>query len=878
MENSTHRIPEEPLGDLLLALEATASSYDLALTSSAGAAQLSVRDGKLADARFGDQSGSDAVVSMLSLVDGKYELKLCEQEPMNVESATFNSISLSELVKERFRSVSLASQLAGGSSLVVTTALERTSSPLPKNLSPLGLRLLAMVNGRLTALDLVAGEKGSPAETLATLRSLVDQGLVRSLRPGTLALGTRLSIDEKSTFGASNGEDGQDEEDLSEFASFSSAPQITREKVPPRLAGPSAEKPLGTGYSSVPPAALAEETIKHPRSFRTPIPDKESPAGAEQRAESSGRKRQSALGEALVVPDEGLELERTWGGSREQRDSDLGPDPAVVRAAAGQLTDSEMPLPSSRLGRGAISQLDELNQAVASSRHPKLPKLDDQDMSQTYTAAPGSVPLPENLPGNFAESPSPSGLPVVGRYEILARLKRGGMGSVYMCRLSGNAGFRRLFAMKVLHGHLAEQQDALEAFFHEARVLGGLHHRNIVGIADVGSPTEPYIVLDYVEGGNLSELYRATPKQRDPALIVRVVLDALSGLAAAHNATTESGEPMSLVHCDLSPHNLLVGIDGTCRLTDFGIALTGEVDATREVTRGKPGYLAPERLKRSGCDKRSDLFSLGVVLYSGLAGVEPFAGETSEATMRNVLTKTPVAPSGIGLRPPPSLDWVCMRALARDPASRYQSAEEMAEELQRIAERENLLASSADVAAWVEKSLAPTLAARRTASMRGTATAESRYQSSTIPPPVAYRSVGSSSPPDAPSAAEHTQPLEPPESSKFDDSTEILPSGDEISRRSNSRQPLVLYIILALAMSALVWTVLQPDAVSSLLGRGASADGNSNVDSAARPTSAPSPSPEKATDPDGKAPSQAASDDDEERIVIPDISPAKDKR
>jgi serine/threonine protein kinase len=875
MENvSTHRIPEEPLSDLLLALEATGSSCDLALRSSAGAARLSVRGGKLADAEFGDQSGFEAVFSMLSLKDGEYELK-----PSQVEPKQSLSLSLSEVVKERLRSGSFAGSLVSGTNLVVTTALERTSAPLPRNLSPLALRLLAMVNGRLTALDIAAGEKSSPAETLTTLRSLVEQGLVRSLRAGTLALGTRLGIGEREPFGGGFNE-GDDDEDLSEFPSVSHTPELVRDKVPPRLAGPSAEKPSDTGYSSVPPMALAEEKIKHPRSFRTPVPDKESRSQPKLRLEASGRARQGGLDDVLAVPDEGLELERSWGG-RERRDSDLGPDPAVVKAAAGQLTDSEMPLPSSRLGRHAISQLDELNQAVASSRHPKLPKLDDQEMSQTFTAAPGSVPLPENLPGNSAENRMNSGLPVVGRYEILARLKRGGMGSVYMCRLSGNAGFRRLFAMKVLHGHLAEQDDALEAFFHEARVLGGLHHRNIVGIADVGSRTEPYIVLDYVEGGNLSELYRATPKERSPALIVRIVLDALSGLAAAHNATRETGEPMSLIHCDISPHNLLVGLDGTCRLTDFGIALTGQVDAAREVTRGKPGYLAPERLLRSGCDKRSDLFSIGVVLYSGLTGLEPFAGETAEATMRNILTKTPLAPSGVGLRPPPSLDWVCMRALARDPASRYQSAEEMAEELQRIAERENLLASHSDVAAWVEHSLAPTLAARRTASMRGTGSPESRYQPSTIPPPVDYRSLGSSSPPDAPSAIEHTQPLEPPASSNFDDHTEILPGEGGRALQQDSRRPLVLYIILALAMSALVWTVLRPDAVSSLLGREPPPE--TGVAPGAQPDRTdpalgdPSRSLEPGT-PDRNEPSPAPAGDEEDRIVIPDISPAKDKR
>ncbi len=874
MENaSKHQIPEEPLSDLLLALEAAGGSFDVALESSAGRARISVRGGKLVDAEFGDKSGSDAVYSMLALRDGEYRLK-----ENGADRPGAVPVSLSQIVHEQLKSTDLAAQLRSGSDLSVTAPLERTSQSLPKDLTPLALRALAMINGRLTALDVAAGLKSSPAETLATVRFLADAGLVRAVRAGTLALGTRILLDHGGTLPGMNRRprhetetDGDGPEGAEGDAHSPSVPP--REPVPARLAGRLRAAPVDTGYSSVPPPSLAEEKISHPTGFKSPLPL----AYPEERAgeESFG---QHEVGRMFGKPSPGVgDLDAADGGldlqplERERRDSDLGPDPAVVRAAAGQLTDSEMPLPSSRLGRGAISQLDELNQAVASSRHPKLPKLDDQEMSQTFTNSPGSVPLPENLPGEPREAER--GLPVVGRYEILARLRRGGMGSVYMCRLSGNAGFRRLFAMKVLHGHLAAQSEALEAFFHEARVLGGLHHRNIVGIADVGSPTEPYIVLDYVEGGNLSELYRASPNKRDPGVILRIVLDALSALKAAHDAESEGGSPLGLVHCDVTPHNLLVGIDGTCRLTDFGIARTGDFDPVREVTRGKPGYIAPERLTRQGCDRRSDLFSLGVVLYSGLTGVEPFAAESAEATMKNILRATPAPPSSVGLRPPPALDWVCMRALAKDPAARYQSAEEMADELRRIAERENLLGSSSDVADWVQEAIAPTLAARRTASLRGTMSPEARY--STAPPPADYASVGSSAPPDAPSAAENTEPLDAPLSSRsFDEQTEILSSDVSEAARAaaEARRPLGLYILLALAMSGLVWVLLQPGLVNSILG-GGSAQATTPENAAKTPNDQVDLSP---TLPQTAEPDVGAVPEDQDRIVIPEIEPAKE--
>src|SRR5690606_37353910 len=156
------------------------------------------------------------------------------------------------------------------------------------------------------------------------------------------------------------------------------------------------------------------------------------------------------------------------------------------------------------------------------------------------------------------------------------------------------------------------------------------------------------------EGGSLSEIFRATRrKRRDPALIVSVMLDALSGLAEAHRATGEDGRELGLVHCDVSPQNLLVGIDGTCRLTDFGAARTREMGPEKDaVLIKKPEYLAPERILKQGCDPQTDLFSLGVVLYAGITGSDLFTGRNPEETMRNVLEQPFERPSQVGWRPP----------------------------------------------------------------------------------------------------------------------------------------------------------------------------------------------------------------------------------
>ena len=518
---------------------------------------------------------------------------------------------------------------------------------------------------------------------------------------------------------------------------------------------------------------------------------------------------------------------------------------AIAEAAQGQLRESEMPVPSERLEAEVLQQLGQLDEALKSS--PRVPTFDrppsdrapgnrtllggpmnlldehqDSEPAERMESSPGSsidAPSPGSVPSQSAlpgEGPmlGPGGLPTVGRYEVLARLKSGGMGSVYMCRLSGNAGFRRLFAMKVLHAHLNRDKEALESFQREARVLAFVHHPNVVGVVDFGSEREPYIVLEYVEGGSLHELFRATTGGRDPRLLLTVVLDVLEGLAAAHGANDDEGAPLGLVHCDVCPQNILVGVDGTARLTDFGIAQTEESRLHPEQLRGKPRYLAPERTTTDNVDARVDLFSLGVVLYAGLTGVEPFAGETAEETRWNVSNKAVPAPSSVGFRPPPALDWLCLKALAKDPAGRFQSAEEMASQLRRIAEREGLLASRSELAEWVRMTLAPSLAARRVASRRGTVTGGGRL-GSIAPPDVRPFDAGASAlpskaPPAPPSAAEHTAPLS--SQHDFSENTEIL-SGDA-ARRVRSKR--VLYGMVAICMGILLWGMLAPDSLAKL--------------------------------------------------------------
>lgn len=303
----------------------------------------------------------------------------------------------------------------------------------------------------------------------------------------------------------------------------------------------------------------------------------------------------------------------------------------------------------------------------------------------------------------------------VGRYELLCPIGRGGMGSVYLGRLTSEGGFRRLFALKLLRRHLLEDSASARRFLEEARLAGHIHHPNVVSVIDAGLyGSQPYLVMDYVEGASFKQLLSSHSHQRRPELIVPIVLECLAGLHAAHTLVDDNGAPIGIVHCDVSPENLLVGVDGVCRLADFGVARSAALGGEREtVTRGKPGYLAPEQILGAELDRRADVFSMGVVLYNALTGIRLFDAATAEETMQQVCIRPIEPPSTVGLKPPAALDEVCLRALAREPERRFSSAEEMMNELRRIALREGFLASPTEIAQWVRDSVGRELAQRR---------------------------------------------------------------------------------------------------------------------------------------------------------------------
>jgi len=292
---------------------------------------------------------------------------------------------------------------------------------------------------------------------------------------------------------------------------------------------------------------------------------------------------------------------------------------------------------------------------------------------------------------------------IAGRYALYGEIASGGMAAVHLGRQLGAAGFARTVAIKRLHGGLARDAEFVAMFLDEARLVARVRHPNVVPTLDVVSTfDELFIVMDYVHGESLLRLLtasRAAGRPAPPAIAASVVAGVLHGLHAAHEAVSETGEPLGMVHRDVSPHNVLVGLDGVPRVLDFGIAkATQRVQTTREgQLKGKIAYMAPEQLQGAPADRRADVYAAAVVLWEALTGQRLFEGDSEGAVVTQVLAARTSAPSLLAPGVSTHLDAVTMRALARDPSRRFATAREMAIAL----ESTGPLASPSDLGAWV---------------------------------------------------------------------------------------------------------------------------------------------------------------------------------
>lgn len=302
----------------------------------------------------------------------------------------------------------------------------------------------------------------------------------------------------------------------------------------------------------------------------------------------------------------------------------------------------------------------------------------------------------------------------IGRYSLFAEIASGGMASIHIGRLLGPVGFSRTVAIKRLHAQFAKDPEFVTMFLDEARLAARIRHPNVVPTIDVvATEGELFLVMDYIQGVSLAQLARNMQAADTlvPQEIVRAIMSGvLHGLHAAHEAKNERGEPLGIVHRDVSPQNILVGADGVARLIDFGIAKAiGRCHVTRDrYLKGKLSYMAPEQIDNASVDQRTDVYAASVVLWELLTGRRLFDADTEPSKLVRVLTSAVARPSSIVPAIPASLDALVLRGMNRDPKRRFASARELALAL----EASGRMASPSKVGAWVEATAHEQLAAR----------------------------------------------------------------------------------------------------------------------------------------------------------------------
>ncbi len=301
-----------------------------------------------------------------------------------------------------------------------------------------------------------------------------------------------------------------------------------------------------------------------------------------------------------------------------------------------------------------------------------------------------------------------------GRYAIFDEIASGGMATVHLARLVGPVSFSRTVAVKRLHAHLALKPAVVAMFLEEARVAAYVRHTNVVATLDiVNAQGETFLVMEYVHGESVARLLDASRRLSEPVPVpvaCAIAVGILHGLNAAHEATGERGEPLGIVHRDVSPQNVMVGVDGVARVVDFGIAqAVGRRHGSREgQAKGKVAYSAPEVVRGRAITRAADVYSAAVVLWETLTGERLFSGDNDANVLQRVLFSEVQGPSKVAGHVPPALDLVLLRALAREPAARFATARDMARAIERVVP----IADASEVGEWVERLVGGALAER----------------------------------------------------------------------------------------------------------------------------------------------------------------------
>jgi hypothetical protein len=283
---------------------------------------------------------------------------------------------------------------------------------------------------------------------------------------------------------------------------------------------------------------------------------------------------------------------------------------------------------------------------------------------------------------------------MLGRYTLCFELASGGMGKVYLAKMPGAGGFEKIVALKRIHAHLGEEREFVDMFLDEARLASRIDHPNVCSVFDFGGQgREYYIAMEHLLGETLSKVWQRVGEddelgkhRRWWAMSLRMIAEACEGLHAAHELTNDLGEPLHVVHRDVSPWNLFVTYDGAVKVMDFGVARAAErIHQTRTgQVKGHYAYMAPEQARNEDVDRRADVWSLGVILWELLTLKRLFDRDTEAATIMAVVHAEVRPPSSVRPALPQMIDEVVLRALRPDPKDRYPTAREMGRELEKV--------------------------------------------------------------------------------------------------------------------------------------------------------------------------------------------------
>jgi serine/threonine-protein kinase len=352
----------------------------------------------------------------------------------------------------------------------------------------------------------------------------------------------------------------------------------------------------------------------------------------------------------------------------------------------------------------------------------------------------------------------------IDRYDLVAELASGGMATVFLARLSAVGGFQRTFAIKRLHPHLATNAEFVNMFLDEARLAALIRHPNVVPILEVGQGTEGYyLVMEYIEGDTFASVLSKTSargKRIPIPVTLRIIVDMLRGLHAAHELKDEHGRLLGLVHRDVSPQNVMVGTDGITRITDFGVARAASALSQTKAgqLKGKLAYMAPEQASgREDVDRRVDVFAAGVVMWEALAFKRLFKANNEATTLSRVLSEPVVSPRQHNPECSDAVAAVCLKALERDVSKRFVSCAEFAAALERTALAEGQLATVSEVADFVQEAVGTDVESHRVAirqwlQKREQAGLGPSSPSSLPPPELSSVTMASRLPPPPPSA------------------------------------------------------------------------------------------------------------------------------